>query len=252
MPSLAEVQRRFARAVLAGETEPVVPLLIGGAGPRARLEIHRRHYEASLTTALTQKFPATAWLIGAGALAAAARAYLSTHPPAAPCVAEYGAGFPEFVAARAPAELPYLASFATLEWQVGQASIAVDREQLAWSTVANRGAHSLLDAHLVLQPGLRYLRSAWRVDELLGAYLGGSAPETFVLSTEAAPLEVRGARGAVSIACLAEGTYEFRCALASGRSIGDSAERALERDGSFDAGRALHDLVGAGLATALE
>src|SRR5436190_13868456 len=251
MPSLAEVQRGLVHAVLAGETEPLALWLVGGAEPRARLKIHRRHYEASLTSALTQKFPATAWLIGAGAIAAAVRAYVSTHPPAAPCIAEYGAGFPEFVAGRVRGELPYLGSFATLEWHVGQASIAVDRAPLAWSAIVSRGADELLDAHLALQPGLRYLRPAWRVDELLEAYLGGSAPERFVLSSEDAPLEVRGARGTVSIARLDEATYEFRCALASGRSIGASAERALERERSFDPGRGLHALVRAGLATAL-
>jgi hypothetical protein len=62
---------------------------------------------------------------------------------------------------------------------------------------------------------------------------------------------VRGVRGAVSVERLDGATYEFRRALASGSSIGESAARALERDASFDAGRALRALVEAGLVTAL-
>jgi hypothetical protein len=251
MPSLAEIQRRVARAVLADEIEALAPLLVGGVAPGKRLEIHRRHYETSLAAALLQKFPATAWLVGAHVLEAAARAYALMSPPAAPCIAEYGAGFPAFVARRVGAELPYLEAFAALEWEVGRVSIAVAHEPLDWSALVSRGADALLDARLALQPGVAYARFGWRVDQLLTAYLGGSAPETFVLATEDSPLEVRGARGSVSVERLDAATYEFRRALASGGSIGESAALALDRDASFDAGRALRALVQAGLVTAL-
>jgi hypothetical protein len=251
MPSLAEIQRGVARAVLAGEIEPLAPLLVGGVEPCKRLEIHRRHYEGSLAAALRQKFPATEWLIGAGAMEATARAFALTYPPLAPCIAEYGAGFPAFVARRVGAELPYLEAFAALEWEVGRASIAVDREPLDWSAIAGLGPDALLDARLALQSGLAFLRCGWRVDRLLMAYITDSAPERFVLSTEDAPLEVRGVRGSVSVERLDGATYEFRRALASNSSIGESAARALERDASFDAGRALRVLAEAGLVTAL-
>ena len=251
MPSLAEIQRGVARAVLAGEVESLAPLLVGGVEPCKRLEIHRRHYETSLAAALRQKFPATEWLIGSRAMEATARAYALTHPPAAPCIAEYGAGFPAFVARRVGTELPYLEAFAALESEVGRASIAIERAPLAWSEIAGRGPDALLDARLTLQPGVAYLRCGWRVDQLLTAYVTGSAPERFVLAAEDAPLEVRGARGSVSVERLDGATYEFRRALASNGSIGEAAARALERDASFDAGRALRALVETGLVTAL-
>ena len=251
MPPLVEIQRRVARAVLAGETEPLAPLLVGGIEPLERLAIHRRHYEASLAAALLQKFPATAWLVGAGAMEALARGYALAYPPAAPCISKYGAGFPAFIARRVGAELRYLEAFATLEWEVGRASIAVDREPLGWQAIAGRGVDALLDARLALQPGLAYRRFAWRVDELLAAYLGGAAPDTFALWMEETLIEIRGARGEMSVARLDAATYEFRRSLASGGSIGESAALALERDASFDAGRALRAMVDAGLVVAL-
>jgi hypothetical protein len=251
MPALVEIQRRVARAVLAGETEPLARLLVGGAAPATRLEIHRRHYEASLAAALVQKFPATAWLLGAAAMDASARAYALPHPPTAPCVAEYGSGFPAFVASRLGPELPYLEAFATLEWEVGRASVAVAYEPLEWTAIVARGADALLEARLTLQPGLAYPRFGWRVDELLTAYLGGSPPEQFVLSMEDSPLEVRGARGSVSVELLDDAAHVFRVALASGNSIAESAALALARDSSFDAGRALRAVVQTGLVSAL-
>ncbi len=46
--------------------------------------------------------------------------------------------------------------------------------------------------------------------------------------------------------------FAFRAALATGRSIGDAAARALRYEPSFDAGAALFDLVQAGLVTSLD
>ena len=104
---------------------------------------------------------------------------------------------------------------------------------------------------MTLQPGLRYLHSAWGVDELMTMYLEDSQPETFVMSEVDTFVEVRGARGALSIARIDPATFAFRVALRSGESIATAADSALERDATFDAGGALQQLVLAGLATRL-
>jgi hypothetical protein len=249
MLPLAELQARLAHAVVQGDFEPIAAVAVGGTDPRMRLEIHRRHYEASLSAALREKFAATAWLVGAEPLAFAARAYVRARPPRSPCIAEYGSDFPAFLAGFEGApRLPYLESFAELEWAVGQVSIAVDGPPVAWAEVARTGVTGLLDARLELQPGLRYLRSAWRVNDLMTMYLTSSEAETFVLSSAETCIEVRGARGELRIERVDPATFAFRAALTAGRSIGKAAGEALDHDSSFDAGRALQQLVHAGLA----
>jgi hypothetical protein len=248
---LAELQQRVAGAVLTGEADTLAGALVGGAEPRQRLAIHQRHYEASLTAALSEKFPASAWLVGADVVRDAARAYVRAYPPRRPCIAEYGDDFPEFLATHGrAAALPYLASFAALEWAVGQTSIAIDSPPLAWPDLATLGQERLLDTALRLQPGVRHLRSSWRVDELMTMYLRGTETERFELSPEATFIEVRGARGALQVARLDAASFEFRAALANGRTIGDAAVCALDRNASFDAGEALRQLVQAGLVSA--
>src|SRR5215470_12587203 len=123
MPSLLEIQRRMRDAVVAdGPARALPPLLTGGRDPPARLAIHRHHYQASLTRALLDKFPAVSWLVGERFATAAAQAFACAYPPAAPCIAEYGADYPAFLATRAGAErFPYLRAFAELEWHLGQA-----------------------------------------------------------------------------------------------------------------------------------
>ena len=250
MPSLADLQDAFAHALTTGDAGNIDVVLVGGAAPRERLRIHLRHYEASLTSALLDKFPACRWLLGGECVRNAARTFVRVLPPCQPCIAEYGQCFPQFLAGYGrAASLPYVESFAALEWAFGQASIATDSAPCSWAELTAAGPDRLVDAALELQPGLRYGESSWRIDEIMKIYLRGAAPERFVLAEEPTFLEIRGARGTVSLARLDPAEYAFRSALAQRRPIGDAAAAALARDSAFDAGQALKSLAAAGLVT---
>lgn len=252
MRSLVELQHAFARAMTTGEAARFDAELVGGTVARNRLGIHLRHYAESLTATLLDKFPACGWLLGGECVGGAARAYVRLHPPRQPCIAEYGCDFPQFLAGYGrAAALPYVESFAGLEWAVGQASIATDHAPCSWDGLASVGADRLVDATLTLQPGLHYRESRWRVDELMTTYLRGAAPERFALDEANTLIEIHGSRGAVSLARLDDGAFAFRAALAHGQSIGDAAAAALERDSAFNAGDALKSVAHAGLVTGL-
>jgi Putative DNA-binding domain len=254
MPLLLEIQRRMRDAVVGDDpARALLPLLTGGRDPQARLAIHRHHYQASLTHALLDKFPAVSWLAGERFAIAAARAFVHSHPPAAPCIAEFGADYPAFLAGRAGAErLPYLRAFAELEWHLGQVSIAVARAPLTIESLASIEPDELLDHHLTLQAGLHYGAAGWPVDELIKQYLGGVSPERYTFEPADAYLEIHGARGEFRIARLAEAEFVFRSAIAGKATIGAAAERALDADATFDPGQALLRLVGAGLVIAID
>src|SRR2546422_11534483 len=112
MPRLAEIQSYFRKAVVAGDTKRVATMLTGGCHPEKRLTVHQRNYQTSLVDALMAKFPATGWLIGTPFLTEAAKHFVCEHPPLAPCITEYGAAFPAFLAQCPGAErLPYLREF---------------------------------------------------------------------------------------------------------------------------------------------
>jgi hypothetical protein len=254
MPSLLEIQRLIRDAVIADDAAgALLPLLAGGRDPQLRLAIHRHHYQASLTRALLDKFPAVSWLAGERFATAAAQAFAHAHPPTAPCIAEYGADYPAFLASRAGAErLPYLRGFAELEWHLGQVSIAVDRPPLMIETFASIDASELPDHRLTLQSGLRYCTAEWPVDELIHQYLTDATPERYAFDPAEVHLEIRGALGDFRIERLAEAELVFRSAIAGGVMIGAAAERALDADATFDPGQALLRLVGAGLVIAID
>lgn len=252
MPPLVETQRRLRQAVVAGNLMEVAPLLIGGRDPSRRLAIHHRHYETSLVTALLGKFPATGWLVGTTFMTQAARQFVRERPPHALCIAEYGAEFPQFLSARPAADrVPYLRPFAELEWHLGQVSVETDQPTLGPGALSAFRPEALVDAALVLQPGVRYLHAPWPVDGLMRLYLTDTAPDRLSLQPEEVWIEVRGARGDFRMTRLDAGEFVFRRAIQHASTLGEAAERALETRSAFELGRVLAALVAEGLLTAI-
>jgi hypothetical protein len=88
--TLADIQAGIRDALVDGNGAAVAPVLVGGRRPAQRLAIHQRHYVASLTRALVERFPATVWLVGSELVTHVATLFVREHPPTRPCVAEYG------------------------------------------------------------------------------------------------------------------------------------------------------------------
>jgi hypothetical protein len=253
MPTLAEIQSSVRDAVIAQNSEAIAPLLVGGEAGRKRLEIHRRHYEISLVNALVGKFPATGWLVGTPFVTEAARHYVHGQPPEAPCIAEYGEEFPQFLAECPGGDrVPYLKEFALLEWHVGHAAIAVNEPTVLPEDFAAIPADLLPDVKLAVQAGARYLQASWPVDDLMTLYLTDAEPDRLEFEPASVWLEVRGARGEFSFDRLAEAEFVFRKSLVERRSIGEAAERAFQVNPAFDPGAALAAVIAGGLITGIK
>jgi Putative DNA-binding domain len=177
MPALADIQAAVRDALVRGDRSAAAPMLAGGVHPEHRLAIHQRHYAASLTKALLDRFPATVWLVGSDLVTDAAISFIREQPPVKPCIAEYGESFPAHLGAHsAAATLPYLSQFAELEWHLGRLALATDDS-----------------------PNVHYLHLDWSLDELIGVYLADSAPDAFALRQEDVWLEIRGLRGTLTM-----------------------------------------------------
>src|SRR5215510_16605687 len=109
MPSLRDVQARFAEGLL-GDDGAIADLVAGdGLDPRARLAVYRHHVLTTLTAALEAAYPVVCRLVDRRFFAYVADVFIRRHPPTGPCLAEYGAALPDFLAAFAPcAPFPFL------------------------------------------------------------------------------------------------------------------------------------------------
>lgn len=128
---LLERQRAFA-AALTGGSPGIADKVIGDAIPaESRVQVYLNHFRISLLEALAATFPVTRALVGEAFFAQTARAFLVYEPPGSPVLAEYGAGFPTFLAS-----LPdlgghnYLPDVAAFEWALNLAGWAPDQDVL--------------------------------------------------------------------------------------------------------------------------
>ena len=249
---LAELQQRMRDALIAPGGSDLDGVLHGGLHPARRFAIHQRHVDSSLTSALVGRFPATGWLVGGRRIEAAARAYVHRFPPVAPCIAEYGEAFPEFLATWPDtAHLRYLPDFAALDWHVGRVAIEVTRPAFDRSALVGVDAEALPLMGVGVQPGLHYHATSWDLDGLLQQFLAEEAADRWHLREEEVYLEVRGARGTFNVSRLDRGAFTFREALMVGTSLGTAATAAVAADPNFDPGVALLALLDERLVVAL-
>jgi hypothetical protein len=191
--TLADIQAGIRDALVDGNSASVAPMLLGGSRPEQRLAIHQRHYVASLTRALVERFPATLWLVGSELVTHVATSFIREHPPSRPCIAEYGDGFPRYLGAySAVGSLPYLAQFAELEWHLGRLALATEES-----------------------PNVQYIHLDWPLDELIGLYLTDTAPDAYALRQEDVWLEIRGLRGELQMNRLSGEEFARRVAAQS-------------------------------------
>jgi hypothetical protein len=244
---LVDLQADIATALVQHAIPGCAGLLTGGDNPTRRFAIHSRHYGASLVRSLVERFAATVWLAGSEVVTEAAIGFIREHPPARPCIAEYGDRFPSYLASYGATRLPYLGQFATVDWHLGRLAIAVDTAPIQALTDCEPAR--LAYACLTLQPGTEYVALAWSLDELIRFYLAGDPPNQYALRNEPVWLELRGCRGELWLNRLTSGDYVFRGALAEGSTLERAAEVAVRADESFEPGRAVLAMLQAGLIT---
>ncbi|NOT25054.1 MAG: DUF2063 domain-containing protein [Acidobacteria bacterium] len=252
MSPLADVQRRVRDAVVTGDAAIAASLFVGGGNAAQRLAIHLRHYRSSLTRAVMNRFPATGWLVGTRLLEEAARQFVRECPPSAPCIAEYGQGFPQFLGAWPGADdVACLQAFANLDWHLGQLALAIDLPVVRREDLLVLPAADLAYMTLTIQPGTYYVHADWPIDELMTLYLSDAAPARFVMVDTDVWIEARGARGSLRLSRLTAAEFSFRAAIAGGLPLGVAAQRAWGSDPTFDPGLALAAVVDSGMVTSI-
>ncbi|MBX6323250.1 MAG: putative DNA-binding domain-containing protein, partial [Rhodospirillaceae bacterium] len=168
MTALRELQAAFRAAILAGEEDALLPLVRpDGLSPRQRLAVYRNNTFMSLADALAANFPVVRRLVGESFFRGAARAFIRERPPRRPCLAEYGDGFADFLAAFPPARaLPYLADVARLEWAVGACERAPERPALDPQALGAVPPEERAGLRLRLDEACRLVESPFPIDRI--------------------------------------------------------------------------------------
>lgn len=247
MPSLSELQSAFSAALL----DPGAPVPAGVTAPRRgpakrRFAVYRNNVVSALANAVAGSFPAVRRIVGDEFFKAMARDYVLAEPPTSPVLLDYGATFPDFIAAFAPAgALPYLPDVARIERRWREAYHAEDAEPLAAAALAGIAEADLPGLSFVLHPAVRLVRSRWpavtiwrmNASDAPVVPVDFSVPEDALIVRPDAEVEVR---------MVPPGGAAFVSALAEGRTLLAAAETAQAADQRFDLAGNLAGLFAAG------
>jgi hypothetical protein len=121
-----------------------------------RFAVYRNNVAVSLAEALAARFPVIRRLVGDDFFRAMAGVYAVADRPASPVLAEWGAGFPAFLAGFPPlADYPFMADVARIELARGAAFHAADAGPVDPSVFAGADPARLV---LRLHPSVTVLR----------------------------------------------------------------------------------------------
>ena len=246
MPALRELQTLFKASLLVGDEEAVIQQIESdGLDPRARLAVYRHHILTTLTAVLESAYPVVCRLVDRRFFAYAADAFIRRHPPVGPCLAEYGAAFPDFLAGFPACDgHPYLPDVARLEWAIHRASQSPQAEPLDHARLRSVDPADMPRLTFAMDPSLSLLASPWPVDRIWKAHQDGDGPaEPVDLGAGGVCLEVRAAGESVTLHTLEAATYAFRDALARGLTLGQAASLALESHPFFDLSGGIQELL---------
>lgn len=254
MPSLREFESSFARALLGDADDALLDLIAAdGLAPAARLRIYRNHVLATLTDALAATYPVVCRLVDARFFRYAADRYIRAHPPAAPCLFEYGESFAEFLATFGPCQhLEYLPDVARIEWAINRALHADDAAALDAARLGEVPADRIGSVTLALHPSVSFLSSPWPADRIWRANQPDADPDATVsLDAGGARLEVRRFGEDVVLRSLDAASYALRAALARGASLEHAAAAARRADPDVNFALTLQQLLADGIVTSI-
>jgi hypothetical protein len=228
MPALRELQAHFGASLLGGQPATPAAILGDGLGPDSRLAIYRHHVLTSLTAVLESTYPVVARLVDPRFFRHAADRYIRQEPPASPCLFEYGATFPEFLACfPASRPLAYLPDVARLEWALNVAQHAPDAP-----SIEPDGLRAL--PTVALHPSVTLVCSPWPIDAIWRANQPGAAPMEIDLGAGGVRLQVWRAGDEVIFRPLSLAEIALRQALARTGQLEAGAEAALAAEPDAD------------------
>lgn len=253
MTALRDLQAAFAAHLADDGARGIVDAVAGDTiSAEARLRVHRHHVRHSLGVALAATFPTVQAVVGEDFFRAMARTFVEQALPAQPVLAEYGADFPRFVAAWAPARtLPYLPDVARLDWALNEAWQASEEGRLSASMLAALPPEHLPLLRLGLSAGTSLVVSPFPVDRIWTASQPTTPDEEVTLHGEARLLVLRQADDAAFVR-LSPGEAALVEAIAEGESIEVAAGRATGVQGDFDLSSGFARLLGLGCFAALQ
>lgn len=224
MPTHDAFQQAFAGSLHGGALPPGVTAADPSEAAR-RFDVYRNNVAVSLTEALAARFPVVGKLVGAAFFRAMVRFYAEIDPPMSPVLAEWGAGFADFLAQFPPlAGYPYLPDVARIEYARGRAYHAADAGPVDPARIAGADPDRL---RLELHPSVTVLHLSHPAVSIWAKHQPGGAQTPIPAGPEIA-LILRAPSFQVPVTAISPGDAALITALQSGATLTDAAMLAAQ------------------------
>ena len=251
MPSLRELQQRFAAALL---DDPVSIAGLASDDPgtaHERIAVYRRTVYANYRNALAATYPVVHRLVGEARFKSAVYAYVQAHPSTCGDLNVYGDRFGELLSTHEPVMwIDALADVARLEWALDEAHRAPDGSRAPANVLAELArvpAGRLAALRLRLDPSCRFVASSRPILAIWQAYQPQTAhaPED-APAPDGERLLIRRDPHGVSIERVDAAELAWLGALAAGATFGESIDAAQSATAAFDLAAALRARIADG------
>lgn len=242
---LAELQRRFVDAVLAGTGDLPEAILPAGLASATRLDVYRNNTFGNLGDRLAAVYPVTQRLVGADFFRYAGRAYIREQPSHSGDLSDYGASFADFLTAFEPAYgLPYLADVARLEWARHEAERAADHPPLEISSLAGIDPDDYERLKFVLHSTVRLVVSPYPIERIWQVNQPDYRGEPWVdLDAGGCRLLIWRHDFDIRQRSIGDGSARLLAALDCGQNLAAACEQGLAAEPDCDISAELQQLV---------
>jgi hypothetical protein len=252
VPSLHELQRRFAAALFDEAGAPVsAAIRADGIDPVARLDIYRTQLHAAFECSLALAFPVIERLVGSNCFKSLAREFQAKHPSRSGNLQHIGAPFAAFLDEKfCQSPYAYFSDVAALEWAYQESMTAAAAPAFDLSALQDIDPADYAQLHFEFHPACRLLSSAYPVLDIWRANEGSSAAigSIDLASGRARVLLLRPAH-VVQFHLLSAASFALLAALADDLTLGAALDAAQNADAAYDLGSALRHFVTLGVLT---
>jgi hypothetical protein len=246
VPTLRELQRRFAAALFAEVYEPVgADIGANDCDERAGLAIYRDQLRAVFARTLALEYPVIERLVGEAYFRRLAGELQTAYPSRSGDLHHIGAPFAAFLKERfSGGPYDYLADVAALEWALQECTIAPEAPALDPHALRSVDPARYADLHFDFHPACRLMGSRYPVLDIWRANQTGAVANDFIdLAGGATWLLAHRSDRVVAFHVLAAPEFVFLEKLSQDLDLGTALEAAQKMAAAFDPGPALRRCV---------
>jgi hypothetical protein len=253
MPTLRELQRRFAAALFNGAYDACsADIRAAGGDRRARLDIYRDQLHAVFARTLALEFPVIERLVGGEYFQQLAREFQAAHPSRNGNLHHIGAPFSAFLQQRfGGGPYDYLPDIAELEWALQECAAAPETPAFDLQALQRIDPADYADLHFEFHPACCLVSSRYpTLDIWRSNQPGATATGTIDLASGATHMLAQRSAHSVVFHVLSAPEFVFLKKLSQDCSLGAALDAAQKSDAAFDPGPALRRCVALHAVTA--